>query len=155
MKHRPHGMAFLLIFACVWGLAACGAGGQGPADSQGAFTSAENALYGKITSITGNEIQVALAKPPADDGRGAEELQGEAITPSENDMPVVGGESIQDPASDLTFTGETRSFSLPAGIQIHSMGQEITLSGLNKGDVISVSVDPENPDTVVAVEKVK
>ena len=56
---------------------------------------------------------------------------------------------------NLEFTGETRTFAIPAGVTITNMGQEINLSSLKKGDIISVVTDTESPDTVISVDKVK
>lgn len=98
---------------------------------------------------------MAIAKKPAEDENGTEDLKGEVIIPNENDIPMVGGEGIEDPMDNLEFTGESKTFTIPAGVKITNMGQEINLSGLKKGDIISVVTDTENPDVVVSVEKVK
>lgn len=115
-------------------------------------------IYGKITNITGNEIEMALAEMPDenDEEDPGDILGGDVEIPmGDNAIPAVGGAVIDDVTDNLEFTGETNSFTIPAGIKVYSMGQEINLSNLKKGDIISVSVDPENPDTVLSVEKVK
>lgn len=156
-------MTLVLVAVLALSLAACGvkgAGNQGgvsgsqEASDQFAFAGDENSIYGKITSITGNELEVAVAERPTDDNGGVEELKGEPMTPNENDSPIVADE-IEDTTNDLKYTGESKTFTIPAGVKITGMGEEINLSGLKKGDIVSVSVDPEDPDTVVAVDKVK
>lgn len=164
MKNLKTWIALVLVAVFALSFTACGTGGtndkENPSDqsengNQGAFSSADDALYGKITEITGNEIKVAIAKKPAKNENGKDDLKGEVITPNENDMPMIGGEGIEDPMDNLEFTGETKTFTIPAGVKITNMGQEINLSSLKKGDIISVVTDTENPDTVVCVDKVK
>lgn len=164
MKNMKNWMALALVVIFIFSLAACGTknaenkgelSGSQDADDQFAFAGDENSIYGKITSITGNEIEIAVAKKPTDDGNGANDLSGDVITPNENDVPIIGGEAIDDPTDNLEFTGETKSFTIPAGVKITNMGQEMSLSNLKKGDIISVSIGSENPNTVLAVDKIK
>lgn len=164
MKNMKTWIALLLVVVFAMSFTACGAGGtndkgnsSGKSESgeQMAFSSADDAIYGKITEITGNEIKVAIAKKPAENENGKDDLKGDVITPNENDMPMIGGEGIEDPMDNLEFTGETKTFTIPAGVKITNMGQEINLSSLKKGDIISVVTDTDNPDTVVSVDKVK
>lgn len=161
MKTMKNLIALLLVFTIAVGLAACQTnnaktemddGSENNGD--GAFSSAENAVYGKITDITGNEIKVALAQrtEPEDTGEDLKNTAG--ITPSENDMPIIGGED-KTTSGDITFTGETMSLTLPAGVGIYSMGQEIPLSSLKKGDMVTISFDSDAHDHVTSVEKVE
>ncbi|MDO4307110.1 MAG: hypothetical protein Q4C77_09755 [Eubacteriales bacterium] len=105
-------------------------------------------IYGKITNITGNEIEVALAKMP-------EDVETEPKAPNDdnveipmeaNAISIVGGFAIDD-ADNLEFTGETKSLTIPAEVKVYSVGQEINLSNLKKGDIIFVTVDTESADT--------
>lgn len=164
MKNLKIWIALLLVVVFAMSFTACGTGGtndkgnpsdQSESGEQTAISNSNDAVYGKITEITGNEIKVAIAKRPAEKERGEEDLKGEAITPNENDMPMIGGEEIEDSMDDLEFTGETKTFTVPAGVKITNMGQEINLSSLKKGDIISIMTDAESPDTVVSVDKVK
>lgn len=164
MKNLKAWIALLLVVVFAMSFTACGTGGtndkgnpSGKSESgeQMAFSGADDTTYGKITEITGNEIKVAIAEKPAEDESGEENLKSNAITPNENDVPMIGGESIEDPMDNLEFTGETKTFTIPAGVKITNMGQEINLSSLKKGDIISVMTDAENPDTVVSMDKVK
>lgn len=164
MKNLKTWIAFLLVVVFAMSFTACGTQGvdekgnltdTSESGEQMAFSSADDAIYGKITEITGNEIKVAIAKKTAEGENGEEDLKSNAITPNENDVPMIGGESIEDPMDNLEFTGETKIFTIPAGVKITNMGQEINLSSLKKGDIISVVTDTESPDTVVSVDKVK
>ena len=155
-------MTLVLIATLALSLAACGAKGAGnqggmsgsqDASDQFALAGDENSIYGKITNITGNEIEIAVAEKPTDDDSSGDELSGTPMTPNENDSPIVADE-IEDTTNDLEYTGDSKTFTIPAGVKITSMGEEINLSSLKKGDVVSISVDPEDPDTVVAVDKV-
>lgn len=164
MRNLKTWIALLLVVVFAMGFTACGTegtdnhknpSGQSENGDQGAFSSSDDAVYGKITEITGNEIKVAIAKKPAENEKGKDDLKGEVISPSENDLPMIGGESTEDPMDNLEFTGETKTFAIPAGVKISSMGQEISLSSLKKGDIISIVTDTENPDTAISVDKVK
>lgn len=164
MRNLKTWIALLLVVVFAMGFTACGTegtdnhknpSGQSENGDQGAFSSSDDAVYGKITEITGNEIKVAIAKKPAENEKGKDDLKGEVISPSENDLPMIGGESTEDPVDNLEFTGETKTFAIPAGVKISSMGQEISLSSLKKGDIISIVTDTENPDTAISVDKVK
>lgn len=164
MRNLKTWIALLLVVVFAMGFTACGTegtdnhknpSGQSENGDQGAFSSSDDAVYGKITEITGNEIKVAIAKKPAENEKDRDDLKGEVISPSENDLPMIGGEVTEDPMDNLEFTGETKTFAIPAGVKISSMGQEISLSSLKKGDIISIVTDTENPDTAISVDKVK
>lgn len=164
MRNLKTWIALLLVVVFAMGFTACGTegtdnhknpSGQSENGDQGAFSSSDDAVYGKITEITGNEIKVAIAKKPAENEKSKDDLKGEVISPSENDLPMIGGEVTEDPVDNLEFTGETKTFAIPAGVKISSMGQEISLSSLKKGDIISIVTDTENPDTAISVDKVK
>lgn len=164
MRNLKTWIALLLVVVFAMGFTACGTegtdnhknpSGQSENGDQGAFSSSDDAVYGKITEITGNEIKIAIAKKPAENEKDRDDLKGEVISPSENDLPMIGGEVTEDPMDNLEFTGETKTFAIPAGVKISSMGQEISLSSLKKGDIISIVTDTENPDTAISVDKVK
>lgn len=164
MRNLKTWIALLLVVVFAMGFTACGTegtdnhknpSGQSENGDQGAFSSSDDAVYGKITEITGNEIKVAIAKKPAENEKDRDDLKGEVISPSENDLPMIGGEVTEDPVDNLEFTGETKTFAIPAGVKISGMGQEISLSSLKKGDIISIVTDTENPDTAISVDKVK
>ena len=164
MRNLKTWIALLLVVVFAMGFTACGTegtdnhknpSGQSEDGDQGAFSSSDDAVYGKITEITGNEIKIAIAKKPAENEKDRDDLKGEVISPSENDIPMIGGEVTEDPVDNLEFTGETKTFAIPAGVKISGMGQEISLSSLKKGDIISIVTDTENPDTAISVDKVK
>ena len=164
MRNLKTWIALLLVVVFAMGFTACGTegtdnhknpSGQSEDGDQGAFSSSDDAVYGKITEITGNEIKIAIAKKPAENEKDRDDLKGEVISPSENDLPMIGGEVTEDPVDNLEFTGETKTFAIPAGVKISGMGQEISLSSLKKGDIISIVTDTENPDTAISVDKVK
>ena len=74
MRNLKTWIALLLVVVFAMGFTACGTegtdnhknpSGQSENGDQGAFSSSDDAVYGKITEITGNEIKVAIAKKPA------------------------------------------------------------------------------------------
>lgn len=101
-------------------------------------------LYGKITSITGNEIELALAEMPDMDVPAAKEGSGSDA----GDIPdgAIGGpaqplDSMDEGGGNMEYTGETLNIMLPVGVKFYSMGQETTLSALKKGSLVSIVVD--------------
>lgn len=164
MKNLKTWIALLFVVVFAMSFTACGAQGAGEkgnssdkseSGGQMAFSNADDTIYGKITEITGNEIKVAIAKKPVESEDGKDDLKGDVITPNDSDVPMIGGEGIEDPIDNLEFTGETKTFTIPAGVKITNMGQEISLSSLKKGDIISVMTGVTDPDTVISVDKVK
>lgn len=150
-------MTLILALALTCSLAACGSDGgnsaednsgnlaAGPGGSDTLVTMDCEYLYGKITSIVGNEIELALAEmpdtdTPATDGDDSGDT-GEipdgpiAAAPAQAVDPIVGG------GENVEYTGETLTLTLPAGVKFYSMGQETTLSALKKGSLVSVVVD--------------
>lgn len=158
MKNWKKGITLLLAFALIMSLAACGANKQGGGmeeNGDGAFASAEDCVYGKITKIAGNEIEVAVAKKQEGVSDGVEDIDLDGVmVPGENDLPVIGGSGEDGDAGEVEFTGESLSLVIPAGVKIYSMGQEINLSTLKKGDMVSVTLDAEDHDRVLSMEKV-
>jgi len=149
-------MKLLLTFILTLGLVACAA--KKTDSDLDVISASGDYIYGKITNITGNEIEMAVAKMPEENDEadpGDMPDDDVEIPMGDNAVPSVGGAVIDDGTDNLAFTGDTKSFTIPAGIKIYSMGQEISLSNLKKGDIISVSFDSENPDTILSVEKVK
>lgn len=156
MKNMKKLTMLLLTLVLALSFAACAA--KPSSSDLDVISASGDYIYGKITTITGNEIEMALAKiPEENDEAEPGDMPGDdiEIPMGENAMPAVGGPVIDDVTDNLEFTGEKKSLTIPAGIKVYSMGQEIKLSNLKKGDIISVAVDSENPDTVISVEKVK
>lgn len=155
MKNMKKLTLLLLTLAFTLSFAACAAKSSG--SDLDVINASGDYIYGKITNITGNEIEMALAEMPEEDDAEPGDVPGDdvEIPMGDNAIPAVGGAVIDDVTDNLAFTGETKSFTIPAGIKVYSMGQEINLSNLKKGDVLSVAFDPENPDVVLSVEKVK
>lgn len=102
-------------------------------------------LYGKITKITGNEIELALAKMPEDDtivdeGAGTEADYASGGTAAVTALPA----QVIDPnemEKSMEYTGETLTLTILTGVKFDSMGQESTLSALKKGSLVSITVD--------------
>lgn len=155
MKNMKKLTLLLLTLVLTLSFAACAA--KPSSSDLGVISASGDYIYGKITNITGNEIEMALAEMPEDNDEtepGDIPDDDVEIPMGDNAIPAVGGAVIDDVTDNLEFTGETKSFTIPAGIKVYSAGQEINLSNLKKGDIISVAFDSENPDTVLSVEKV-
>lgn len=146
-------MTLLLTLAMLFTLAACGsqAGGdqtQEPnqsdvldGDVSGGEEENYESLYGKVTSIVGNEIELALAELPDDDPAPVELPGGIVVTQKE----PINVESME-------YTGESLTFTVPAGTQFYSDGQETVLSAVKKGSVVSVTVDNREDMNIQSIE---
>lgn len=103
-------------------------------------------LYGKITKITGNEMELAIVKMPEEDNAGGGEGGSEAV-----DIPDGGAAVALSPAQtidpndmadeNVEYTGETFTLTIPAGVKIDNMGQEGSISTLKKGNLVFITVD--------------
>ena len=96
--------------------------------------------YGKISSVAGNEIEVSIAKDPY------ENLEGQDS--QNNDDMIDGSMAMTTSAKDrieMEYTGETKSFTIPAGAKItEGLGQEGKISSLKKGSVIMILANKES-----------
>lgn len=101
-------------------------------------------LYGKVTKITGNEIELALAVMPEDDAANSKEDNKDTIDIPDGAIaavPVTEASSGTTFEESIEYTGETLTLTIPAGALIYNMGQESTISTLKKGSLISITVD--------------
>lgn len=122
----------------------------------GEAVSVPDFLYGRIVDITGNRVEVALAdlgdldSGPDEGAVGAGE-GGAAVEAATSTVPASGG--AEEVAEILEFTDETISFTVPAGTKIYSMGEEIGISKLKKGDTVAVDLDEADESKCVLLEK--
>lgn len=122
-------------------LAACGANNTEQSSEGGDSTY----LYGKITQITGNEIELAIALMPDDDTAGGDEGSKDAIDIPDDAaaalMPATEASLGDTFEESMEYTGETLTLTLPAGVEFLRMGEESTISELKKGSLVSITVD--------------
>ncbi|MBS6195560.1 MAG: hypothetical protein KH828_08275 [Clostridiales bacterium] len=147
-------LSLILATVCVCSFAACGAKEEKTEKQEEPETFEE--VYGTITNIVGNEIEVSLVKMPdvedakEDTGKKEESAGGETeavmMAPANEGEAMSAGEG-----QNMEYTGETITFSLPAGVKVYSMGQEATLSALKKGSLIAVAVDNQEDKNVQSV----
>lgn len=117
------------------------------------------AVFGKVSAITGNELDFSLAKDPyAGEAPGGEDvgmkIEGGGtvaveMAPSVNagGVEIVGGGEA--PKMKLEYTGKSERYTIPAGVKIHGLtGEEIQLENLKKGNVLMVMM---NGDTVTEI----
>ena len=96
----------------------------------------------------GNEIELALAELPDDDaGDGDDdpvpvELPGGIVVTQKEPINV----------ESMEYTGESLTFTVPAGTQFYSDGQETVLSAVKKGSVVSVTVDNREDMNIQSIE---
>ena len=109
--------------------------------------------YGKISSVEGNEIEVSIAKDPYENLEGQDSQNNDDMTDGSMAM-TMSGEAILDDGSnqggaeeriEMEYTGETKSFTIPAGAKItEGLGQEGKISSLKKGSVIMILANKES-----------
>ena len=109
--------------------------------------------YGKISSVAGNEIEVSIAKDPYESLEGQDSQNNDDMTDGSMAM-TMSGEAILDDGSnqggaeeriEMEYTGETKSFTIPAGAKItEGLGQEGKISSLKKGSVIMILANKES-----------
>lgn len=147
-----------LVCVCVslvlaMGLSACGAKEETPMDGglaqeAGAETPISGEvvtgeyLYGKVTSVVGNEIELALAEMPE-----VPEVPEGSVTEIGDGMvaatlvPASSAGAGEDAESNIELSGEVKNVTIPAGTKIYSMGQETPVTSIKKGSLISMTVD--------------
>lgn len=163
-------ITLILALLLLCGLTACGTNGDssresgdktadGSGSSEASVTVEHEYLYGKITDIVGNEIELSLVKMPeidsADDNSDGSNsdaadipdgaMAATPLQPAVSTDDIGGGENIE-------YTGETISVVIPAGTKFYSMGQETTQSALKKGSLVSIEVDNLDDMNVQLVE---
>lgn len=137
---------------------------------------------GKITSIVGNQVKVAIAKMPEMD-ESSMTTQGEAgvVVGGEGDMfmpgddyngPVAqaipddfnmddvevqyfGGDGEDFKMPELEYTGEEKEFTIPVGVSIiNNFGKQVMLDTLKKGNLVGLNFDKsgENLLEIVIME---
>lgn len=111
--------------------------------------------YWKISSVAGNEIEVSIAKDPYENLEGQDSQNNDdmidgsmAMTTSSEATLADGNNEDQGGAKDrieMEYTGETKSFTIPAGAKItEGLGQEGKISSLKKGSVIMILANKES-----------
>lgn len=113
-------------------------------------------LYGKITSIVGNEIELSVAEIPESENNETSEPptvpEDSFDAPAAMMTPAMSADEVVDVGSNLEYTGETLNLTLSAGTKILQNGQETTLSALKKGSVLSVLIDDVDSMNVSIVD---
>lgn len=128
---------------------------QTDADAQSTEPTADTQTYfGKIKQVVGNEITLDLAENPIDDFETGWETDVSAESGSGSVAAVQmtaampAGSTLDEPVEEhmeLTYTGEEKAFTVPAGVQIYDLshGQDVQLSALKKGAVVMVTAQGE------------
>ena len=133
-------------------------------------------IFGKVQSIVGNEITIALGTLPGGEGNdengdgetGPHTVQGFSMgeAPGAGEGPVVGGgpgasegptlniggrviRPGQESDIELEYTGETKTLIIPAGAEIHSAMGSATLEAINKGSVLNIELNTEGEIPIV------
>jgi len=121
-------------------------------------------IFGKVQSIVGNEITIALGTLPGgdsndengDDETGPRTVQSFAMgeAPGVGDGPTfnIGGRVMrpgQENDIELEYTGETMTLLIPASAEIHSAIGSATLDAINKGSVVNIELNTEGETPIV------
>lgn len=173
-----------LVISLALGITACSSGNEEKKDGtkenhqneqvlENKSNKEEQAIYGKVKSIVGNEIEFELAKSPDKDIAGIEKEEKEPTeeeikgsvpatmsTPANSieDGKKVSVEDIEknEPLVDLEFTGELKTIIIPTGVDINILSARSGegLSAIKEGTYLKLSVDDnksENP-TVLSID---
>lgn len=137
-----------------------GSSSEAPSQSAGSEASSQEtesvSIFGKITGIVGNEIEFAVAKlpdtePPAppnsSDGSKPSEIPAATMTPATDAI-----EADEAAGELMELTGETYSLTIPSGLKIISMGQEVNLTSLKKGNIVTIRLDNLTDKNVLSLD---
>lgn len=102
--------------------------------------------FGKITSVTGNELEINLAKEPEEPEQAESTPKNEGgdmaaatMTPATPAGEAGGGAAQR---TELELTDELKSFIIPAGLPIKdASGNEKQLSDIKKGSIMNIFAD--------------
>ncbi|SJZ55662.1 hypothetical protein [Anaerorhabdus furcosa] len=143
-----------LIYVLVVGLLLVGCSTKAPNQNGESKKDGQNEqqevelVFGKITSMTGNEIELDLAKDPTGEEQDLEEnedgsIKAATLTESANAEDNANQTNENEDKMKLEYTGEKLSVNVPAGIDISnfSSGSELKLTDLKEGSVIAVTRD--------------
>ena len=116
------------------------------ASSQSEMSTKTTMTYGKVSSVTGNEIEFSLAKDPfgGDEVESSSGTEGGGMAAATLTEAVEGGDGAaqEAPKMDLEYTGESESYTIPAGVKIIGInGNEEQLSAIKKGSVLAITKD--------------
>ncbi|MEG0910482.1 MAG: hypothetical protein RSB47_01225 [Ruthenibacterium sp.] len=110
--------------------------------------------FGKISSVAGNEIELNLAKepelPPAESApeKDGDTMEAAVLTPA-----TTTGDGSGDGAAqrvEVEYTGEMKSFIIPAGMPIKdAQSNEKQLSDIKKGSIMNIFADEKGNVTEV------
>lgn len=164
MKTVKRGMVLLMGMVVVMSFAACGSKkvDKNNTDKKTQQESAdkETEYFGKVKGMVGNEIEVEIAKNKEFD---AAQQEAKEKNKDESEAPTVASSTTEasegvKPASEpetgktkkmeLDYTGESKSFTLPAGLQIMGLGGvKADMKDIKEGSVlfITTSGSPEAP----------
>lgn len=119
------------------------------------------AVYGKISGIAGNELELSLAKDPYADLLPGSDVQGvETAIPGakvhiSEEVGAAGGAAGDDtaPKMKLEYTGENESYTIPAGVKITGKnGGEAQLADLKKGSVLTLLMENDRITEIMILE---
>lgn len=114
---------------------------------------APTGYFGKISSVAGNEIELNLAKEPEmPESESAPKEEGDIVAAVEMTPAVAAGTADDGAANrvEVEFTGEMKSFVLPAGMPIKdAAGNEKQLSDIQKGSIMNIFADENGNVTEV------
>ncbi|MEG0239078.1 hypothetical protein [Anaerorhabdus sp.] len=117
-------------------------------------------MYGKIKTMTGNEIVIDLAKDPFVDesviDENPEAQEGEVIAATTLEASTTMSDAAASDAKEneakmeLEYTGESISLIVPTGVEIFDFikGGELKLTDMKEGSVITITKDEKTGELV-------
>lgn len=113
------------------------------ADGDESSAETQEVVFGKVSAITGNEMDISLAKDPYADLNPEGEAAGGAGMEAVEMVPAAEAGAVTDeqeaPKMQLEYTGDSKSFTIPAGVKITgSTGGEVQMDSIAKGSVLMI-----------------
>ena len=124
-----------------------------PSDSGSNTAVPDEVFFGKVTSIIGNEVEIEMAllpdwnggkgiKPGDKKGSSQEKTAIRENPEGQEDYYAPDPEDSifgEDGEINLTYTGESKTLTIPAGVNIRNiLGGEATLKEIKKGSVVMI-----------------
>ncbi|MEG0339708.1 MAG: hypothetical protein RR573_07300 [Oscillospiraceae bacterium] len=143
----------LLAGAMIFTFASCGNTSNSTASSSSQPPEIKT-YFGKVSSVTGNEIDIDLAKEPEMEKAPSQEPDAEGGMAAATMTPATPAGGTQGAAQrvEVEYTGNIKSITIPAGIKPkNAIGDEKQLSDIKKGSIVNIFTDASDNVTEVFI----
>lgn len=116
------------------------------------------AVFGKVSSVAGNEVDLSLAKDPyeIDEENTSSGKDSGGMVAAVEMVPAAEGDTnevVQTPKMELEYTGESKSMVIPTGVKINGKtGGTAGTEDIKKGSVIMILMDNDKISEISILE---